>query len=139
MTVQDESDAWLGIGRVDEPKKPVQVAQGARTEASEVVSTAADGAREVTAEVAEQAKTVATDAKQQLEELVTRPRAEVRGQAQQRNDQAATHLRTLSEQLTALADGRPESAGSLVGVLESAEGQMDRMASRSRAGADRRV
>ena len=72
MTIQDESDARLGVGADDEAAKPAHVAQSARTEASEVVSTAADGAREVTAEVAEQAKAVANDAKEQLQQLATR-------------------------------------------------------------------
>ncbi|RPI11111.1 MAG: hypothetical protein EHM63_02155 [Actinobacteria bacterium] len=130
MTIQDESDARVGIEASEDSAMPARVPQTARTEASEVVSTATDGAREVTSEVAEQAKAVVIDARDQVQELMTRAREEVRGQAQQRNDQAATQLRSLSQQLTALADGRPESAGHLVGVLESAEGQVERLATR---------
>jgi hypothetical protein len=77
-----------------------------------------------------QAKAVAGQAKQQLENFVGEARDEVRQQAQQRNDQAAEQLRTLSERLIALAQGRPESAGSLTDLLYDADDKVRSLATR---------
>jgi hypothetical protein len=120
MTVQhDTGRPPAGIAGTEQ-SKPAQVAERAGAEASNVASTAAEGAREVTAQVADQAGAVATQARQQFDQLVGQARTEFRQQAQGRSDQAANGLRTLSQQLTALAEGRPEGAGSLVGYLQDA-------------------
>jgi hypothetical protein len=84
----------------------------------------------VTAQVAEQAGAVASQARQQFDQLVGQAGEEVRQQARERSDQAASGLRTLSQQLTALAEGRPEGAGVLVGYLQDAGYQARNWASR---------
>ena len=135
MTVQHETAVPAnGSAESEQQSKPAQLADLASTEASNVASTAAEGVREVADEVRTQAKAVAGEARQQLDGLITQARDEVSGQAQQRSDQAATQLRTLSQQLVALADGRPESAGPLAGYLYDAEDQVRRVASRLEQG-----
>jgi hypothetical protein len=130
MTVEHETGLPPTGSASGEQSKPARVADQASSEASNVASTAAGGAREVAGEVTTQTKAVASQAKQQLDGLVGQARGEVRQQAQQRNDQAAGQLRTLSEQLVALTEGRPEQAGPLVGYLQDAQDQVRSLASR---------
>jgi hypothetical protein len=111
-----------------------RVQDTATREASSVASTAAGGARDVAGEASTQAKAVAGEAKQQLDRLVSQGRDEVRQQAAQRAEQAAGQLRTLSEQFTALMEGRPEAAGPLVGYASDLQGQLRRLASRMEQG-----
>jgi hypothetical protein len=110
------------------------VAERASSEASEVASTAVEGAREVAGEVSAQAKAVATQARQQLDGLFAQSRDELRQQAERRGSQAASQLKTLSQQVTALADGRPQEAGPLVNYLDDAQSQIQRLASRLEEG-----
>jgi hypothetical protein len=98
--------------------------------ASNVVSTAAGGARDVAGEAGTQAKAVAGEAKEQLDRLVSQGRDEIRQQAEQRTEQAAGQLRTLSEQFSALVEGRPEAAGPLAGYASELQGHFRRLASR---------
>jgi hypothetical protein len=65
-------------------------------------------------------KDVAQQAKSQLTDLVDQTRDEVRQQAQARGEQAARGLRTLSDQIMALSDGRPGEAGPLTSYLNEA-------------------
>jgi hypothetical protein len=88
----------------------------------------------VAGEASTQAKAVAGEAKQQLDRLISEGRDEVRQQAGQRTEQAAGQLRTLSEQFTALVQGRPEAAGPLVGYASDLEGHLRRLASRMEQG-----
>jgi hypothetical protein len=111
-----------------------RVQDTAKSEASSVASTAAGGARDVAGEASTQAKAVAGEAKEQLDRLVSQGRDEVRQQAAQRTEQAAGQLRTLSEQFTALMEGRPEAAGPLVGYASDLQGQLRRLASRMEQG-----
>ena len=108
--------------------------RNARNEASNVASTAAGGAREVADEAGAQAKAVAGEAKQQLDRLISQGRDEVRQQAEQRSSQAAGQLRTLSEQFSALVQGRPEAAGPLVGYASDLQSQLRRLATRMEQG-----
>jgi hypothetical protein len=105
-------------------------ADAASPEVSNVASTAAEGVRDVAGEVATQAKAVARQSKHQLDSLVSQTRGEVREQAEHRSAQAADQLRTLSQQVGALVDGRPENAGPLLGYLQDAQSQVGRLASR---------
>jgi len=115
----------------DQSTGPVDTA---KSEAMTVASNAADGARDVAGEATAQAKAVAGEAKQQLDRLVSQSRDEVRQQAEQRTEQAAGQLRTLSDQFTALVEGRPEAAGPLVGYASDLQGQLRRLASRMEQG-----
>jgi hypothetical protein len=96
---------------------------------SGAASTATDAAREIVTETGAQARTVAGEAKQQVERLVREGREEVNEQAKQRSTQAAGQLRSLSEQLGALAEGRPEAAGAVVSYVNDVQQQLGRVAS----------
>jgi hypothetical protein len=65
-----------------------------------------------------------------MQDLMAQTRQEVRQHAEERTHQAAGGLRTLSEQVAALAHGRPEQAGSLPGYLEDAQHHVQRWSSR---------
>ena len=135
MTVEhDQTGAAAGTVPATGESTTGRVADAAKTEASNVASTAADGARDVASEASAQAKAVASEAKQQLDRLVSQSREEVRQQAEQRTSQAAEQLHTLSQQFTALVEGRPEAAGPLVGYVGDLQGQLKRLASRIEQG-----
>jgi hypothetical protein len=110
------------------------VADAAKSEASNVASTAAGGASDVASEAGTQAKAVAGEAKEQLDRLVSESRQELRQQAEQRNSQAVGQLRTLSEQLGALLQGRPEAAGPLASSAGDVQYQIRRLAARMEQG-----
>jgi vacuolar-type H+-ATPase subunit H len=133
MTVQDHTGATPeGASGGDESRSGRM--ETAKTEASNVASTAAEGARDVASETSAQAKAVASDAKQQLDRLISQSRDEVRQQAEQRSTQAAGQLRTLSEQFSALVEGRPQEAGPLVGYASDVQRQLRSWASRVEQG-----
>ena len=133
MTVQHDQTGAVPGGASDQSTAG-RVADTAKNETSNVASTAAGGAREVAGEAGAQAKAVAGEAKQQLDRLMSQGREEVRQQAEQRSSQAAGQLRTLSEQFSALVQGRPEAAGPLVGYASDLQTQLRRLASRMEQG-----
>ena len=55
-------------------------------------------------------------------------------QAQARTERAAQGLRNLSDQLQALAEGRPQEAGNLADVARNARGRVTQVADRLEAG-----
>ncbi len=133
MSIETQSGTETAIA--DEEKSSVaRVAETAGSEASNVAATAAEGAREVAGEASTQTKAVVSQAKQQVDSLITQTREEVRQQAENRSAQAAGGLRTLSEQVAALAEGRPDSAGSLPRYLEDAQEHVRGLASRLEQG-----
>ncbi|MBA2337953.1 MAG: hypothetical protein H0V96_09390 [Acidimicrobiia bacterium] len=131
----NDQQAGTPVDSVDTGEStPTRVAETAGAEASNVASTAVDGARDVADEVTTQAKAVAGEAKDQLASLVSQGRQEVRQQAEQRTAQFVGQLRSLSEQVTALAEGRPDTGGSLVGYLNEAQNRIRGLASRLEQG-----
>ena len=130
MTIYHEEAMGTGGAAAGDRSQRGTLADRASTGAVEVASTATEGARQVAGELGSQAKAVMGEARQQFDGFITQARGEIREQAQQRNDQVATHLRTLSEQLTALAEGRPEGAGTLSGYVYDVEDQVRRLATR---------
>ena len=134
MTIDYDDPSSTPSSAAGDKSKPVQVAERAGAEASNVASTTVEGVREVADEVKSQAGAVAGEARQQIEQLMGQARGEFREQAQQRNDQAADQLRSLSGQLVALAEGRPQDAGPLASYAREAEDQVRRLASRLEQG-----
>jgi ElaB/YqjD/DUF883 family membrane-anchored ribosome-binding protein len=98
--------------------------------ASDVASIATTGAKDVAGETATQAKVVVGETKRQVGNVVDQTRHELTQQADQRARQAADGLRTLSDQVSALAAGRPGDAGPLVGYLEDAKAKVSTIADR---------
>jgi hypothetical protein len=87
------------------------MASAAQQEGSAVADKAMEAGRDVAQEAASQASAVASEAKNQLETLVHEAKDEFRTQVDMRGQQAADGLKTLSQQLSALAEGRPQDAG----------------------------
>jgi len=94
--------------------------QGAGQQASQVASTGVESAKNVANEAATQMKDVAGQAKQQIHTLVGQTKDEMRTQAESKGREAATGLRTISDQIRALAEGRPEEASKLTPYLDDA-------------------
>jgi hypothetical protein len=113
---------------------PREVAGTAKDQASDVANQATEAARDVAGQAKEQVKNVANEAGAQARELMDRTRGELRDQAQARTDRVAGGLRSFSEQLTALAEGRPEEAGQLTGYARQAQQQVSQFASRLESG-----
>jgi len=86
--------------------------------ASPVGDAAAGAGKDVAREAANQASAVVGEAKDQVRSIVDQTKHEVRSQLDARGQQAATGLQTISNQLSALTNGRPEEAGK-VGELAS--------------------
>ncbi len=130
MTVpQDHSGSPVDTAG-NEQSKPAEVAETASSEVSNVVSTAGEGAREAAGEASTQVKVVAGQTRQQLDSLLSQTRDEVRSQAEGRSAHAAEGLRTLSQEVSALAEGRPDDAGPLLGLLEEAQHRVSGYAER---------
>ena len=81
-------------------------------------------------EAKDQARSVVSEAKDQVSGLVGKARDELRTQTADRSQQAAGGLRTLSDQLQALGEGRPGDAGPLAGYVADARQQVASFASR---------
>jgi ElaB/YqjD/DUF883 family membrane-anchored ribosome-binding protein len=134
MTIDtDPGSIPVDTGPADR-SKPAKVADTATTAASDVATTATSGAKDAASEAATQAKVVAGEAKRQVGHVVDQTRHELSQQADQRTRQAAGGLRTLSDQVSALADGRPGDAGPLAGYLDDARSRVSSLADRLEAG-----
>ena len=135
MTNHDHTGSFATAS--DGQSRSAEVADTAATAASDVASTAAAGAKDAAGEVATQAKVVAGEAKRQIGTVVDQTRRELSQQADERTRQAAGGLRTLADQASALAEGRPEDAGPLAGYLGDAQGRVSAFAERLRRTAPR--
>lgn len=107
-----------------------RTAEVAKSAAGDVASTAGDEAKRVAGEAANQARSVIEEAKGQVSGLAGQARDELRAQAADRGQQAAQGLRTLSDQLGALSEGRPQEAGPLTDYLGEARSKVSSYASR---------
>lgn len=134
MTIESQSGAATATIADDDKSSVARVAETAGSEASNVAATAAEGAKEIAGEATAQTKAVVSQAKQEVDSFITQAREEMRQQAESRSAQAAGGLRTLSEQVAALAEGRPDSAGSLPRYLEDAKEHVRSLASRLEEG-----
>lgn len=128
MTNHDHTGSFATAS--DEQSRSAEVADTAATAASDVASDAATAAKDAAGEVANQAKVVAGEAKRQVGTVVDQARRELSQQADERTRQAAGGLRTLSDQASALADGRPGDAGPLAGYLGDVQGRVSAFADR---------
>ncbi|MCU1503434.1 MAG: hypothetical protein JWM12_2788 [Ilumatobacteraceae bacterium] len=111
-----------------------EVARTAANEASSVAGGAVDAGREVANHATEEIKAVASQAKDHAQQLVDQTKSELVGQAEAKSQQAAGGLRTLSSQLGALGDGRPQDAGPLGHYLEDAQSKVASIADRLERG-----
>jgi hypothetical protein len=103
---------------------------GRAAQIKDAASTAGDEAKHVAATAADQARSVVQEVKDQAGGLVRQTRGELRAQADTRSADAAGAMHTLSDRIRALAEGRPDDAGPLVGYLNEAGGRVAGLASR---------
>lgn len=125
-----QSGMSSGAGPSDGAPGAGEMARTAKDEASNVASAAADTARTVAGEAATQAKAMATQVTDQVQSLFHEARGELMSQADTKSRQATSGLRTLSGQLSALAEGRTSEAGPLADYLQEARGKVSALASR---------
>ena len=130
LTDESATRAVTAMPVTEDHSKPAEVADAAKSAATDVASTAAAGAKDAANEVVTQVKDVAGEAKRQAGTVIDQTRRELSQQADERARQAAGGLRTLADQVSALADGRPADAGALVGYLGDAQTRVSSMAER---------
>lgn len=104
------STATTSGTEVEPPGKTEQAATAAKDQAREVAGTAAQAAQGVAAEAGQQARQVAQEASRQVRGVADQAREQARQQADNQTQRAAQSLRTLSEQMRALAQGRQDEA-----------------------------
>jgi gas vesicle protein len=84
-----------------------------KEQAAAVTSTAVDSGKEVATEAKQQARQVANEVRGQLRNLVQQSGHELREHGQAQTSRVAANMQNLSQQLTALAEGRTSEAGGL--------------------------
>lgn len=109
---------------------PSDKAMAALDQTGEVAAGAASAAKNVASETKQHASEVLGQAKDQFHTIVGQTRTEVRDQLGSKAGQAAGSLRTFSEQLTALQNGRPEQASQITGYLTEAQQKVSMLADR---------
>jgi hypothetical protein len=100
---------------------PDEMPSTARQKSDDVAQTAKEAGRDVMSEMSDQVSSVAGTAKQQVDTLMSRARDELTQQAETRGQQTISAVRSWGGQLQALADGRPEGAGELLGFVREAQ------------------
>jgi len=120
MSEQYTGDAAAPSGKVQ------QAAQGVGS----VASSAKDTAKDTMSEAATQVRSVAAEAKDQVGRLAQQAADEFRQQADIRSAQASEGLRSLSSQMSALANGRVEDAGTLVRFVQDGQSRVTSLAER---------
>jgi hypothetical protein len=97
---------------------------------------ALEGAKDVVASGQEHAKQLAGTAMEQVRTVMDRTMQEARTQGDEQARRAASTLRTTSQQLKALSEGRPQDAGPVADLLSTLTDQMSAWAGRLEGGAD---
>lgn len=130
-TIEPPTDS-MGPTPYEQPdeSKTRRVADTASSAAGDAAATAGGEVKRVASEAADKARSVAGEAKQQISGLVQQARDELQMQSRDRSRQAAGGLRTLSDQLHALTEGRTADAGPLAGYVTDARDQVASFASR---------
>jgi len=110
-------------GAAFEPSKPEtrDKLDAAKDETAVLTQKAAEAGHEVVHEAAAQASVVATEAKDQLGAVLGQVKHEIKSQVDAGGQQAANGLLSLSTQLSALAQGRPEEAGRVGTIVDDAQ------------------
>jgi len=112
------------------PATPTGDGSTTSTSSTSKVDEAKDAAKGVASDAKAEAASVVRQAKDQVSSLKGQASDELRRQAEDRGQQAAGQLRSLSDQLGALADGRPDGAGPLAGYLDEGRQRVDALATR---------
>lgn len=111
-------------------EKAEQVASTASEEATRVKESATAGSKQVAGDASAQASAVVDQTKQQISSVVDQAKGELQTQVDAQGEQAAGALSKLSNQLTALGDGRPHESGPLAGLVSEAQTKVQAYADR---------
>ena len=122
----------------DQTMTPANTGDGAgKTDAAKAVAgRAAERAGDVAGEAQAQVQAVARQAKDQVKDLVERTRGDIGNEAATRSRQAAGSVRTLADQVAALAAGDPQAAGPLTDLLREGRDRLQTFAERLDDGPD---
>jgi ElaB/YqjD/DUF883 family membrane-anchored ribosome-binding protein len=107
-----------------------QAADTARQRGKEVTQTAAEETKGVAQDVREQGQAVAEQAKTEVRHVAEEAKSQLRGQAQEQTTKVTQSLRRLSEQVNALAQGRPQESGRLADYVRQAAEEIQQTAGR---------
>jgi hypothetical protein len=111
-----------------------EAASTAVAKTSEVAGTATEGARQVATEASRQASQLTSEALSSARTLVGEATGSLREQAGQQTERAASGLRSLSDQVRALAEGRPDDAGAAGDYARQAGEKLQQVAERLESG-----
>jgi hypothetical protein len=109
--------------------KAAELEATAKQEAQAVKESVTAAGRETSAALAEQTAAVANTAKQQFDTLVGQAKREFSSQAESQGNQVIRGLHTISDEVAALAAGRPQDAGQLGTVLTDVQQRLQRYVS----------
>ena len=113
---------------------PESVSSGAHAAAMQDVQQGADAAVQVSATVVEQASEVSREVSSVAERLVDDTKSQLRQRADTQLGQLADDLDLLHRQTRALAQGRPDDAGALVGYVQEGADRLGDLAERIHKG-----
>jgi hypothetical protein len=132
------SDATIPGGRPEDSTatkdQASEAASTAMAKTGEVAGTATEGARQVASEASRQAGQLAQEALSSARTLVGEATGSLREQAGQQTERAASGLRSLSDQVRALAEGRTEEAGAAGDYARQAGEKLQHVADRLESG-----
>ena len=100
----------------------------AKEQAGDMAEGAMESAKQVAGEAATQASAVVDETKQQMHQLVDQTKTELQTQLDTKARDAARGLKTLTGQMSALANGRPQEAGQLTGYVTDVQRRVQRFA-----------
>lgn len=115
MTTTDQATSKAG-----------EMTSAAKQEGGAVAQSATQAGKEVVGAVSERTAAVADTAKQQLHTMVGQAKQEFRSQAESQGSQVVTGLRTLSDQVVALTEGRRDESGQLGSFVDDAQQRLQR-------------
>jgi hypothetical protein len=132
------SDATIpGGGPEDATAMKDQASEAASTavaKTGELAGTATEGARQVASEASRQAGQLTQEALSSARTLVGEATGSLREQAGQQTERAASGLRSLSDQVRALAEGRTDEAGAAGDYARQAGEKLQQVAERLESG-----
>ena len=111
-----------------------EAASTAVAKSGEVAGAATEGARQVASEASRQASQLTSEALSSARTLVGEATGSLREQAGQQTERAASGLRTLSDQVRALAEGRADQAGAAGDYARQAGEKLQQVADRLESG-----
>lgn len=111
-----------------------EAASTAVAKTGEVAGTATEGARQVASEATRQASQLTSEALDSARTLVGEATGSLREQAGHQTERAASGLRSLSDQMRALAEGRTDQAGAAGDYARQAGQKLQEVADRLESG-----